>query len=127
MPHESASRDHTCILPSVEDCNAISEPNLVFALTFGRNRFIRVVLVTGSTSGCVESYSILVGRTDIHKANRSASQTENGVQGLITLLAGFAHFNLSAPFRLQDLRGGDATARIGIEDGIDDISTARPV
>ncbi len=40
------------------------------------------------------------------------------------LLAGLAHLDLTTPFGLEDLRGGDATPRIGIEDGVDDVSTA---
>jgi hypothetical protein len=37
----------------------------------------------------------------------------------------FADLNLAAPLRFEHLRGSDATTRIWIEDGVDDISTAR--
>lgn len=41
------------------------------------------------------------------------------------LLAGLAKLNLATPFRLEDLRCGDASTRIRVEDGVDDISTPR--
>ena len=44
---------------------------------------------------------------------------------LITLFACGADFDLAAPFRLQDLGCSDTSARIGIEDRIDDVSTSR--
>jgi hypothetical protein len=37
----------------------------------------------------------------------------------------FADLDLTAPLRFEHLRGGDATTRIRIEDGVDDVSTAR--
>lgn len=43
---------------------------------------------------------------------------------LQTLLASLAQLDLASPLGAQDLRGRDASRRIGIEDGIDDVTTA---
>lgn len=40
------------------------------------------------------------------------------------LLAGFAHFDALAPFGVQDLVGAETAARVGVEDAINDVSTA---
>lgn len=42
---------------------------------------------------------------------------------LEALFAGFTQLNLTAPFRLENLRRSNTTAWIGIQDGIDDIAT----
>ena len=40
-----------------------------------------------------------------------------------TLLASPTELDLPPPLGLQDLTGRDATGRVGIEDGVDDITT----
>ncbi len=40
------------------------------------------------------------------------------------LLAGLAHFDALAPFGVQDLVCAETAARIGVEDAINDVSTA---
>ena len=44
---------------------------------------------------------------------------------LMSFLACTTELDLPAPLGLEHLRGGDAARRVRIEDGVDDVATAR--